>query len=100
MAVDCGTDVNFSGEENIAVFKSSDWAERGFCKLCGSHLFYRLRESNQFMMPIDLFDNVDEIFFDHQIFIEEKPDYYSFTNKTKNMTGEELFAMYSPSKID
>ncbi len=46
MAVDCGTDVSFEGEENISVFKSSEWAERGFCNKCGSHLFYRLKESN------------------------------------------------------
>ena len=43
MAVDCGTDVSFEGEENISVYSSSEWAERGFCKECGSHLFYRLK---------------------------------------------------------
>ncbi|GEM_PF-4418387 len=42
MAVNCGTNVSFEGEDNISVFNSSDWAERGFCKKCGSHLFYRL----------------------------------------------------------
>ena len=25
--------------------QSSAWAERGFCKNCGSHLFYRLKEN-------------------------------------------------------
>ena len=36
MAVDCGSEVSFEGEENISVFNSSEWAERGFCnnELC------------------------------------------------------------------
>ncbi|NIT13149.1 MAG: GFA family protein, partial [Candidatus Dadabacteria bacterium] len=42
MAVNCGTDVTFEGEDNITVYDSSSWAERGFCSGCGSHLFYRL----------------------------------------------------------
>ena len=28
--------VTFSGEENIQRYDSSTWAERGFCKRCGS----------------------------------------------------------------
>ena len=51
MMLDCGTDVHFEGEKHITVYVSSDWAERGFCKACGSHLFYRLRESGQTFMP-------------------------------------------------
>ena len=40
---DCGTDVIFEDESAIGVFESSEWAERGFCKSCGTALFYRLR---------------------------------------------------------
>ena len=96
MAVDCGTDVSFDGEENISVFKSSAWAERGFCNKCGSHLFYRLRDSKQYMMPVGLFDNDKMFIFDHQVFIDDKPPFYSFENKTSNMTGAEVFAKYAP----
>jgi len=99
MAVDCGTDVTFEGEKYISVYDSSEWAERGFCKKCGSHLFYRLKERKQHMMAAGLFDDNSMFEFDHQVFIDEKPSYYSFSNKTNNMTGEELFARYgSPSK--
>lgn len=97
MAVDCGTEVSFSGEEHIKVYSSSDWAERGFCRQCGSHLFYRLKENNQHIMPVGLFDKLDDIEFDHQVFIDDKPKYYDFANKTKNMTGEEVFAQFSSS---
>lgn len=96
MAVDCGVDVTFEGEENISVFGSSDWAERGFCGKCGSHLFYRLKESKQYVMPVGLFDDDLPFVFDHQIFIDEKPSFYAFANETSNMTGAEVFAKYAP----
>lgn len=96
MAVDCGTEVFFEGEENISVFDSSGWAERAFCSKCGSHLYYKLKESGQFMMPVGLFENEEKFNFDHQVFIDKKPSFYSFANVTNNLTEAEVFAKYSP----
>ncbi len=95
MAVDCGKDVSFDGEENISVFNSSEWAERGFCSKCGTHLFYHLKASGQYILPAGLFGDEGYV-FDHQIFIDEKPDFYDFANETENMTGAEVFAKYAP----
>jgi hypothetical protein len=97
LGVECGSDVSFEGEENIGVYQSSEWAERGFCQKCGSHLFYKLKQNNQYFMPVGLFDNSQGLIFEHQVFIEEKPEYYSFANETKNMTGAELFAQFAPT---
>lgn len=90
LAVDCGHDVQISGQEHIGIYSSSDWAERGFCKVCGSGLFYRLKESQQYYIPAGLFEN-QEFKLDHQVFIDDKPDYYDFANETHNMTGQEVF---------
>ena len=46
-------------------------------------------------MPVGLFAGADGLVLDHQIFIDEKPGYYSFASETKTMTGAEVFAMYS-----
>ena len=94
MEIDCGTDVSFEGEDDITVYNSSSWAERGFCKKCGSHLFYRLKESKQHMIPVGLFDDQEHLVFDSQVFIDKKPSFYSFSNKTNDMTEAEIFAMY------
>ena len=96
-AIDCGSEgVSFKGESNISVFNSSEWADRGFCSKCGTHLFYRLKETKHYHVAAGLFDGFDDKFsFDHQVFIDEKPPYYDFANKTENMTGEELFAKFS-----
>lgn len=96
MEINCGSDVEFEGAEYIAVYHSSDWAERGFCRQCGSHLFYRLKEPLQHMMPVGLFEEDDSRVFRTQVFIDEKPAYYSFAEKTDDMTGAELFAKYAP----
>jgi hypothetical protein len=100
MAVECGTDVAIEGGDKVSVYDSSEWAERGFCNQCGSSLFYRLKGSNQYMMPVGLFEDLTGVVFDHQIFIDEKPAYYCFADETKNMTGPEVFAMYAPPAED
>ncbi|CAM2070486.1 GFA family protein [Sulfidibacter corallicola] len=97
MALDCGTEVTLEGEENITVFNSSMWAERGFCNKCGCHLFYRLKGNQQYIVPVGLLENRDEFEMDHQVFIDEKPEYYAFANETEDMTGAEVFAKYGPS---
>ena len=97
MEVNCGTDISFEGEDAIGIYNSSDWAERGFCNKCGSHLFYRLKESKQHMVPVGLFDDQQHLVFESQVFIDKKPPYYSFSNKTENMTEAEIFEMYGSS---
>ena len=96
MAVDCGAEVSFTGQEHITVFNSSDWAERGFCAKCGTHLFYRIKANGQHIVPAGLFGDVESLVFDHQVFVDERPAYYQFANHTKDMTGAEVFAMYAP----
>lgn len=100
LAVECENDLNFSGQENIGVYQSSEWAERGFCNKCGSHLFYRLKQNNQYFIPVGIFDDSEGLVFDHQVFIDEKPEYYSFANETKNMTGAEVFELFASSLED
>lgn len=95
LTIDCGNQLSLSGEQFVSHFDSSEWAQRSFCSRCGSHLYYRLKESNLHFVPIGLFGDDVDVSFDHQVFIDEKPDYYDFANKTHNMTGEELFAQYS-----
>ncbi|BAZ18592.1 glutathione-dependent formaldehyde-activating GFA (plasmid) [Calothrix sp. NIES-4071] len=94
LVVDCGSDISFEGEESIGVYQSSEWAERGFCQKCGSHLFYKLKQNNQYFIPVGIFDNNEGFILEHQVFIDEKPEYYSFANETKDMTGAELFAQF------
>lgn len=94
-AAECENDVHFEGAEYISIFSSSEWAERGFCQKCGTHLFYRLKQERHYAIPVGLFDGGDQWTFAEQIFIDQKPSFYSFAEKTKNLTGAEVFAQYS-----
>ena len=98
MEVDCGPEVEFEGAENLTVFASSEWAERGFCSKCGSHMFYRLKDTQDHMMLVGLFDDDSDLVFQRQVFIDAKPHYYQFSNKTEDLTGEELFAQFAPTQ--
>uniref|UniRef100_UPI0023565F4F GFA family protein n=2 Tax=Spongiibacteraceae TaxID=1706375 RepID=UPI0023565F4F len=94
-AAECESDVNFEGVNHISTFSSSEWAERGFCQVCGTHLFYRLKQEGHYAIPVGLFNGGDQWSLTEQIFIDQKPPFYSFTQKTKDLTGEEVFAQYS-----
>ena len=97
MAVDCGSEVSIEGEQSVSVYDSSPWAERGFCSKCGTHLFYRIKQSQQHMIPVGLFDGDADVVFDHQVFVDEKPHLYAFANETQDMTGAEVFAKFGSS---
>lgn len=95
LGVECRDGVEISGEEKVSVFKSSDWAERGFCRQCGTHLYYHLKNSNHYALPVGLFSDDASWQFKMQIFIDEKPAFYAFANETKNLTGAEVFALFN-----
>eukprot|EP01130_Rhizamoeba_saxonica_P001364 TRINITY_DN11228_c0_g1_i1.p1 TRINITY_DN11228_c0_g1~~TRINITY_DN11228_c0_g1_i1.p1 ORF type:complete len:159 (-),score=27.71 TRINITY_DN11228_c0_g1_i1:67-492(-) len=96
LSTNCGNSFDIvEGSQYVKVFASSSWAERAFCSNCGSSLYYRLIEADDFTVPIGLLDNVADIKFVGQIFVEEKPEYYSFANDTHNLTGAEVFAQYA-----
>lgn len=94
MEVRCGADVAFEGADHVSVFASSPWAERGFCRTCGTHLFYRFKKTGDHHIPVGLLEGDAGLVFDHQVFIDEKPPYYSFANETQTLTGAEIAAMY------
>lgn len=95
MALRCEGDVEIKGSSYITLFESSEWAERAFCNQCGTHLFYRLKQSQQYFLPAGLFELDEELNFDHQVFIDKKPLYYHFANDTQNLTEAEVFAQFS-----
>ncbi|MDR1074874.1 MAG: GFA family protein [Xanthomonadaceae bacterium] len=95
LSIDCGAKVVFDGPENIAVYASSPWAERGFCRQCGTHLFYRLTGHGQHFIPAGVFDDIPGVTFEHQIFIDRKPPYYEFANGTQNLTEADVQALHA-----
>lgn len=92
-AVHCEGEVTFSGAEPQR-YQSSDWAERGFCGNCGTHLFYFLRPANQYILSAGLFQDTD-FRITTEVFVDEKPNHYDLLENTVKMTGQEVFDHYS-----
>tara|TARA_R110000772_G_scaffold196899_14_gene307672 strand:+ start:68 stop:490 length:423 start_codon:yes stop_codon:yes gene_type:complete len=96
-SIQCEGEISINNKNKVSIFNSSEWAERGFCNHCGTHLFYKLKQNQQYFLPAGLFNLDEELHFDHQVFIDKKPLFYHFENKTKNMTEAEVFALYNDS---
>jgi hypothetical protein len=89
MNFNAGQNLKFSGEHLVGRYSSSEWAERGFCKNCGTNLFFRLKKTDHYFLSIGLFGSDISPQFTLQEFIDEKPEYYSFADETRSFTKEE-----------
>lgn len=90
-AIFSGT-IEIADKSNLGVYQSSEWAERAFCKKCGTPLYYHLLGKDFYEISAETLDDKSNLNFDTQIFVDDKPGYYDFANKTKNLTGAEIIA--------
>jgi hypothetical protein len=95
MSVGCGSSLTIEGAEYITKFKSSDWANRAFCKECGTHLYYEFSQNKDHYVPIGFFEDTKKLNFSHQIFIDKADGKYSFKEETSMLTEEDVFARIS-----
>jgi hypothetical protein len=96
-AVQCGTNIRIDGDEKIKEYESSSWASRGFCIECGTHLFFKFKKTGDYNMPVGIFNALEGLEMDMQYFSDSRPEYYCFSNKTKEMTKAEIIAYFAKS---
>ncbi|SFO02703.1 Uncharacterized conserved protein [Xenorhabdus japonica] len=94
LSVDCKDDLKIGGTESISIFSSSDWAERAFCKKCGTHLFYHLHHPSAYYVSVALFGNNNSGKLFSQIYVDSKPAYYNFVEKTPMLTKEDILNLF------
>ena len=99
LAVHCGPGLTFEGAEHIAGYASSDWAERAFCRHCGTHLYYKLLATGEYFVPAGVFDSAD-FELASQIYIDKKPPYYAFANQTPMLTEQQVVDQYTAASGD
>ena len=86
------TDPEFDGAEQVARYESSRWAERGFCRQCGTHLFYYFKPKAGYSFTPGLFNRLEGFELAEEIFIDDKPSYYDFAGERERLTGAEVMA--------
>ena len=84
--------LKLSGEDQLGVYKSSEWAERCFCKQCGTNLIYRMPETGMNIVQAGAFDDQSALKLAGEIYVDEKPDSYDFQGGHPRQTGAEFLA--------
>lgn len=92
--VDADGAPEFEGTGNIAIYRSSEWGERGFCKTCGSSLFWRVVGKDVYTLSVGALDDTSEVKLTKEIFVEDQPQGYVFSGKIERLTGEQAMAAY------
>jgi hypothetical protein len=95
LAVDCGDSVEVADTAALGTYGSSDWAERQFCRTCGSTLFWRLKAGGMTAVSVQAFDAPSAFAFETEIFVDSKPANYAFAGDRPRLTGQEVMAQFS-----
>ncbi len=70
-------DLTINGVDHLTWFKSSAKAQRGFCKTCGSQLFWRAFGTGMTSVMAGTLDGATGLIMDQQIMVAHKGDYYA-----------------------
>ncbi|MGY6550053.1 MAG: GFA family protein [Roseinatronobacter sp.] len=96
------TQVTWDGAENIARFASSDWAERANCRNCGSPLFYHVTIDapmrDNLEIAIGALDDPSGLFLAEEIYIDHKPECFSFEGAHPRLTRRETLEKFGISE--
>ena len=89
--------LTWEAADTLRTWRSSDWAERGFCGTCGTSLFWRLTAPGPMeglmSLGVGSLDDGDGLTFDTEVYIDMKPDSYAFAGERKRLTEADVMAM-------
>ena len=69
-------DVVFTADEGLEWYASSSFAKRGFCRSCGSSLFYRQNGEEGLAIAAGCIDDDSDLKIGRHIFVADKGRYY------------------------
>ena len=78
-------------------FRSSEWAERGFCGTCGSTLYYRTIEDSVHNLAAGLFPNAGGGEMKIEFFSDMCPRGYALAGEHRKLTTKETIALFAPN---
>ncbi|TCM67783.1 hypothetical protein EC844_10777 [Acinetobacter calcoaceticus] len=88
--------LKFSQQQDLAIYDSSAWGERGFCRQCGTNLFWRSKDHSYCNINVFALDEQPaDLELGMEIFIDNKPDFYAFAGERNTMTEAEVMALFA-----
>ncbi|MCR4266675.1 GFA family protein [Nitratireductor sp. ZSWI3] len=70
-------DVDIGGGENLTWYAASDFARRGFCRTCGSALFWKRNDSDKISILAGAFETPSGLVSEAHIFVADQGDFYT-----------------------
>lgn len=70
----------FTNDQGLTWYKSSEFAKRGFCKNCGSSLFFRVNDEDGVGIAAGCLDLPTGLQVAKHIFVKDKGDYYKIAD--------------------
>jgi hypothetical protein len=81
------SDIGIDGATNITWYRASPEAERGFCSICGSHLFWRRSTRDYTAILAASLDEPSGLRIAKHIFVDDKGDYYDIADGLPQFAG-------------
>lgn len=81
-------------------YASSEWAERGFCSICGSTLWYGTQHNGARNLAAGLFDNAGDGTLKIEFFADKCPQGYALSGDHKKLTTTQTIALFAPQDGD
>ncbi|AWD69156.1 MULTISPECIES: GFA family protein [Acinetobacter] len=98
MAIDI-EEIHFVDQQYLSVFNSSEWAERGFCSVCGTFIFWRTKDHSFANINVFTLEELpDDLDFNLEIYVDHQPAFYLFNNQTQKMTEAEVIEMFNSDR--
>ncbi|KAA0697604.1 GFA family protein [Neorhizobium sp. P12A] len=69
------------GDESITWYRASSFARRGFCKTCGSALFWQAEGADEISLMAGLFDQPSDLKIAYHIYCADKGDFYEISDE-------------------
>ena len=79
----------------VKTYRSSDWAERGFCADCGSTLWYATLHDGARNLAAGLFPNAGDAPMVIEFFADNCPQGYALAGAHKKLTASETIKLFA-----
>ena len=81
------TALELTAAAGLEWYRSSDVAARGFCRVCGSSLFWRSDRREHVSIAAGSLDDSSAVRLAEHIFVADKADYYDLTDGLRQREG-------------
>lgn len=79
--------LSIEGADQLTWYAASPDARRGFCKRCGSHLFWKRHGTSATSVMAGSLDTPSGLTASHHIFVADKGDYYAICDGLPTFDG-------------